>query len=107
MTLHLKRGDLLPALEVTITNADTGVPVNLATATSVRIIGTRNWVALFNDTTPTRDNPAGKVTHTWLAAETAVAGRIAIEVEVTWPGGMVQTFPPAGYLAVDVGPDLG
>ncbi len=81
--------------------------MNLASATAVRVIGKRGVTSAFIDGNPTRDNTAGKVTHTWLAAETAAAGRIAVEVEVTWPGGAIQTFPPGSYLAVDVVDDLG
>ncbi len=103
--MRIKRGDTLPALVINLTDGD--VAVNLTSATAVKVIGKRGTVAAFTDTNPTRDNPAGKVTHTWLAAETAIAGRIAVEVEVTWPGGAPQTFPNSGYLVVTIVDDLG
>lgn len=40
------------------------------------------------------------------AADTAAAGTFAVEVEVTYSGGAVQTFPEVGYIIVTVTEDL-
>ncbi len=103
--MRMKRGDTKPDFIANLTDND--APVDLTAATAVRVIGKRGTVSAFIDTAPTRDNAAGKVTHLWAAAQTAEVGRIACEIEVTWPGGGVQTFPPGSYLAVDVVDDLG
>ncbi len=103
--MRMKRNDTKPDLVITLT--DNNVPIDLTAATSVRVIATHRGQLAFDDTSPTLDRPAGKVTHMWLATETALSGRIWFEVEVTWSGGAVQTFPTRGYLYADVVDDLG
>lgn len=95
----MKTGDTLPDLVVNLT--DNGTPVDLTAASSVVINATLGPDVLFTDTSPTIDADAGKVTHTWAAAETANPGRVWFEVVVTWPSGE-QTFPDKGQLAVDI-----
>lgn len=101
MTLEIKRGDTLPPLTITLT--DDGA-VDLTAAQSIRVIGTRAGVEVF-DRTATGD-AAGVVVMDFQTGDTDTVGRILVEVEVTWDDG-VQTFPPDTYLAVDVTPDLG
>lgn len=107
-TMTIKRGDLLPALTITLTdgvdaNGDP-VPVDLTPATTVRVIGFLDNSLLFNR--GVTGNAQGVVTMPWQAGDTDVAGDIYLEVEVTWPGSLPQTFPPDGYEVVHVMQDL-
>ena len=102
--MRIKRGDKKPDLVIDCTND--GVPVNLTTATSVRVIAKRGLTTVFIDTAPTRDNVNGIVTHAWAGTETDTAGRLMCEVEVTWPSAKLQTFPAFGALPVDIEADL-
>lgn len=88
--MKLYRNDLKPDLVVTLT--DGGTPINLTTATSVRVIGVKSGATLFNRTTT--GTSAGVVTMPWEVGDTDEAGRIYVEVEVTWPGNKPQTFRP-------------
>src|SRR6478752_7118996 len=101
--MRLKQHDTAPALRATVTDADTGMPVDFTPATGVKVIGKRNGVAVFSRAATTKTN-LGVVTMLWQVGDTATAGLISIEIETTWPDGTVQTFPPAGYLQVLVTP---
>lgn len=103
--MRIKRGDTKPDLVIDLT--DNGLPLSLATAGSIRVIGRLNETTLFNDTAPTVNALNGVVTHRWLPAQTANTGRVLVEVEVTWGDLSVQTFPEVGYLLVQIDPDLG
>ncbi len=108
--MRIKRGDLLPALTATLTDTPTGgvtTPVNLTTATSIRVIGRRAGAVTNLFDRAATGTSGGVVTMQWQAADTAVAGRIWVELEVTWPGAKPQTFPVRGQLPVDVYDDFG
>jgi hypothetical protein len=101
----MKTGDRKPDFVMAL--LDNGIPLtNLASATSVRMVGVRGLVTVFTDNAPGRDNVLATLTHVWGATETLVPGRIMIEGVVTWPGGYEQTFPPEGALPVDIEDDL-
>lgn len=105
----LKRGDTKPDLTITLRDGDT--PINLTTATAVKVIAKRERVGggtdpVFNRAA-TSANSSGVVTMLWQTADTATPGTLLIEVEVTWPGPYTQTFPADGYLRVTITRDLG
>jgi hypothetical protein len=43
----------------------------------------------------------------WDPADTATSGTLYGEIEVTGPGGAVQTWPPIGTFQMRIGADLG
>lgn len=94
--------DTLPALTITCT--DNGAAVDLSTATSIKVIGTRADTGATVFSRAVTGTAQGVVTMTWLAADTANVGEIQVEVEVTWPTG-VQTFRPSNN--VQIVADLG
>lgn len=105
-TFRIKQHDLEPPLQIDLSGS-TG---DLNGVVSWKVIGKRGTTVVFTDTAP--DHAVGTpttalVTHHWVAGETDVVGVINIEVEVTWPTGRPQTFPPAGYNQVKVTADLG
>lgn len=106
-TAYIKRGDQTPALLITLTDA--GTPVDLSAANGIRLI-VRDG--------PDSGNPAiidaallgrptnGALTYQWAPQDTARAGRFKAEVEVTWSGGVRQTFPVSDYAEIVIVPDL-
>ena len=102
--LTMKQFDVLPPISISCTID--GAPVDLTTATAIRVIGSRNGAQAFSYLSPYRSG-GGIVTAAWQAADTAVAGMIALEVEVTWPGGGITTFPAHGALLINVERGLG
>ncbi|MGI8682027.1 MAG: hypothetical protein ACR2JO_07845 [Mycobacteriales bacterium] len=89
--MRMFRGDLLPDLQITCTDND--APVDLTTATGIRVIGVTAGKVLFDRAVT--GTASGLVTMVWETADTAAPGRVAVEVEVTWPGVRPQTFRPA------------
>ena len=95
MTLTMSTGDLKPDLEVTLSSPDEAVDVS--TATAVRVIGKQAGAILFDrdladGVTAVAVGDTSVVTMEWEAGDTDVPGRIYVEVEVTWPGTLPQTF---------------
>lgn len=90
------RGDLKPDLEITLT--DDRTPVNLTTAASIRVIGTRNGTVAFDRAAT--GNTAGVIVMPWQTGDTSTVGRISVEVEVTWPGAKPQTFRPTSVVDI-------
>lgn len=100
--LHIKQHDTAPPVQITVT--EWGKRVDLTRAAQIRLLGTLNGVLVL-DRLVTGD-AAGVIKYDWQAGETDVTGRMQIEVEVTWLDGHVQTFPPRGYLPVEIEADL-
>lgn len=100
-----KRGDTAPALVITC--LDDNVAVDLTTATSMRLVGTRDGGTTIAIDAAVTGNAQGVVTYDLDAADTETTGTLRLEVEVTWPDGRKQSFPASGYLTLRVEPDLG
>lgn len=93
--MKIKRGDLKPDLVIDLTDDpdDSGerVPFDPSAAESIRIIGVRGTAVVF-DRTPTSQT-GSELRMEWTPGDTAVVGRIFLEVEITWPGDKPQTVP--------------
>lgn len=100
---HVKRNDTQPRLKIVCTS--NGNPVALSGAASIRVLGMLNGAALF-DHAVTGAGDDGIVAVTLDPSDTEKAGRVQVEVEVTWAAGQVQTFPPDGYLIMKISADL-
>jgi len=99
---HMKQDDLLPTM--TITCLDDTTPVNLTTASSIAIKGKQGGTLVFSKAVT--GNASGEVVLVWSGTDTATAGQLYVEVEVTWPGAKPQTFPASGYQLVQINADL-
>lgn len=110
MSVHMdrKRGDLAPPFIVDLTSNDE--PVDLSTATAIKVIGWRDNVLLFSRSVsvPTgAEATAGTVTMAWQPTDVDTWADLYVEVEVMWPGSKPQTFPDDGYFVIHVHQDLG
>lgn len=108
-TMVIKRGDLWPSLEVTLTGTDedTGEvgPVDLTGATSVQAVAVQNGVRIIERAVS--GSSSGVVTMPWEAGDTDAIGYIRFEFVVTWPNGKEQTFPQGDVVRVRVALDNG
>lgn len=98
--MRLKAGDTTPSVTIACIDGDSAV--NLTSAASVAVVGTKGGETIFTDTTPTVTAATGLVTHRWTAPETDDPGRLWLEVRVVWGDLRPQTFPPFGKLPVDI-----
>ena len=101
--LQVKRGDTAPPMTLTLT--DDGVPVDLSSATRIRVIAVAGGTAVIDDP-GLSGSDVGVVVRPWLPAETATVQEYQVEVKVTWPDTTIRTFPADGALTVRVVPDL-
>lgn len=114
---RIKRGDRAPALRLQLLDATT--PVNLTSATAVRLLLANDAGALVVDEAMAVDSGQGDVPapgattgrgwcqYAWQVGDTDVAAVLRLEVEVTWADGTKQTFPPDSTALVYVSADLG
>lgn len=102
-----KRGDTRTALKATLLSAK-GVPEDL-TGAHVRVMmaapDSTNLVvdreALIYDAS------AGVVLVVWDPSEVQVAGTFRAEFEVRYPDGKIESYPNAGFIPVNIVPDMG
>jgi hypothetical protein len=104
--LVIRKGDTKPVLSYTCTDS-AGAAVNItgATVTFVMRAITATGPAV-NAAATIVSGPAGTVSYTFTANDTAVAGPYAGEFHVTFGDGTKQTFPGDGYLEILVEEDL-
>jgi hypothetical protein len=97
MATEYKTGDSYPPIRGTVKD-NTGAAVAISTATTVRMIAKRvggtetvtgATVKLDDGSTPLR----GRWEYQLATSDLAVAGDYEVELEVTWPGGKIETFP--------------
>lgn len=106
--LNLKRGDLEPAVRVSLAFSD-GSPVPLASVIEIRfrMADVLTRAEIFSRAAQVDGDPAlGQVVYVWQPGDTDIAGVYYAEFEVIWPGSRPQTYPPQGYLTVSIEPVL-
>lgn len=99
--LNLKKGDLLPAypMDVSDTNGIVDLTGCTVTATMENAAGTN----IFTDVTATVTDAAnGQVEYRWVASDTNTVGAFYIEFKVTTPGGKPYTVPAAFKAKVNI-----
>jgi len=96
----IKRGDTSPSIAFDLMSG--GAAVDL-TGAAVKFIMANK----INAAATIEDAVAGTVRYDWQAGDTAVTGAFKAEFEVTFPGGLVETFPNAEYILVEILADLG
>lgn len=106
MPRDIKRGDREPRFEMDISSPGS----NLGLVVGWKLMFKRgstvtNYVPTV--TVDAADSSKAVVSHTWAAADTNTVGVTYVEVEATWPGGGVQTFPTKDTDYFRILPDLG
>lgn len=102
-TFYLKTGDTSPALIYTLSPSSTDltgatVRFNMRSHSGVKI--SRAAAVVVTETgTPT-------VRYNWQPSDTDTAGYYTAEFEVTWPGGIIETFPNVDYIRVTITEDI-
>lgn len=104
----INRGDQQPPLLINLT--DDGLPVDLSSATNIRMIvrdGPDSGNPPIIDVTLPGRPVDGVLMYNWLPTDTSRAGKFKVQVEVTWPGALKQTFPLGGYADLEIVANLG
>lgn len=91
-----------------VTQTDTFQPINLSTATTVRLLLKDQAGASTGGGTCTITNATlGEVSYTTQTADVTAVRVWNAEYEITFPAGRILTVPASGYFTVEVTPDLG
>lgn len=102
----IKKDDLEPALNATLSLVADGTPLDLTDAVSVAFRMWRQRVTggayKASGAATIVDAAAGTVRYTWAAGDTSEAGDFLAEFVVTWAGSRPQTVPTAGAIHVRV-----
>lgn len=103
MTAYIKRGALLPELELTATKKDpvTGIvsPVDLTLADTVTVVlwnVSRTGSTVITGDATDVDFENGVCKYTWQTGDTDVPGDYHVELVVVWPGSLPEYFPTGG-----------
>lgn len=99
----MKRGDLFPDLRILITSGDPAF--NPDAIASVRVAGAIDGTVVFDRAaTPAAVEGGVLITMPFEATDTDEAGRVVVEVELTWPGNKTQTIRTGNHLLIT--PDI-
>ncbi len=99
---RMKQGDLLPVLEVQLT--DGGTPIDLTNAASLTFV-MRSRAAVLVHAAMSRADQAtypGVARYEWAPGDTDQVGSFDAEIRVVWPDGKPQTFPASAYFGVEI-----
>jgi len=106
MAFYIKQNDTRPIISATLIDGD-GSSVNLDGATVAFKMRKVGATASTVDAAATiADATKGKVTYTWVAADTATVGEYEGEFQVTYAGGGIQTFPNNKYIEIEITDDI-
>jgi hypothetical protein len=106
--LTIKQDDTYPPLSAVLSDAEG--PVDLSAAIDIKVFLQGPALPLISGTCiADADQVAnkGKMTHTWLPAETATVGIYEGEIQVKWTASQIQTFPNDDTFEVEIVADLG
>ena len=106
MTFFVKQNDTSPKLAATLKDGN-GQVVDV-TGASVRFhMAKLNSSTVITDASATVTNgSAGTVEYAWTASDTASIGTFCGEFEVTFPTGLIETYPNSGYISIQITDDI-
>lgn len=106
MTFYIKRNDTSPAIEAQLQD-DTGAAINITGATvRFHMQSAASGEVVVNEVASIVTPLTGVVRYDWAAEDTATAGQFAVEWQVTYSDGSIETFPNNGNAWVQITPDL-
>lgn len=102
MSLIFVQGDTSPSITTTLTEEETGDPLDLSNATGVRFQMRKGDDRRYtvNGEAQILDPVHGKCAYSWGANDLSVPGEYQFQWEVTYIGGRIQTTAPVETLVI-------
>jgi hypothetical protein len=106
MAFFLKQNDTSPSIRAKLVDGS-GVTVNLA-GCAIRFHMRPGFGGAIKVDAPASviDSATGVVQYNWAPADTDVVGQFIGEFEVTFPGGIIETFPNYTNLQITISPEI-
>jgi hypothetical protein len=101
----MKRGDTAPDFRIQCIG-NLGVPLDLTDATA-KLLMKKPGGQVLNEALVVEAGTQGFVNRAWVADDLDQSGCYLCEVEITYPGGAIQTVPAWGHIKLYVSEDLG
>lgn len=106
MAFYIKQNDTSPYLLATLKDGN-GNLIDLTAATvNFHMRATGSSTATVDASAIVVDEDAGTVKYEWVTGDTATSGIYEAEFEVTYSGGVIETFPNDGYIRIVVTDDV-
>ena len=104
-TFRIKKGDTAPPIAVQIMKESDNLPLDITSSTVTfsmyRTLDT-STLKVSAAAGSIVDGSNGKIQYSWIGADTDAPGSYSAEFTVTLPSGKIATFPPEGYILVEV-----
>ena len=101
----LKQNDTAPPYTATLKDAD-GVAVNISGATLLFLMRKKGGSVKVNAAADIVSAVLGTISYTWAADDLDTVGEFEVEIQVTFSGGTVRTFPSDGYNRIIITDDI-
>lgn len=101
----IKRNDTVPTLQL-VCERPAGTPKDLTGASARFHLKNSAGTVIVDQPAAITDAVNGVVEYAWAPTDTATAGYFQFEVEVTYSGGEIETFPQEGNLVLKVYEDI-
>ena len=102
----IKENDTSPTFQRTLTDAS-GTAVNLSGATVIfKMYDQMRTTQVISATATLVDATNGVISYTFQTADTVTPGWYWVELEVTFSGGAVETYPNSGYISLLISKEL-
>ena len=105
-SFNIKQNDTSPTLSVVVADSS-GTAINITGASVLFKMRAVNSSSLKVNSSATITNASnGAVSYTFSASDTNTAGLFQGEFQVTFSGGLIETFPNSEYISINVLDDL-
>jgi len=106
MTFYIKQNDTRPILSATLVNSDGSVPDLTGSTVVFKMRKLGESSAKVDAAAAITGATTGDVQYTWIGANTDTVGSYEGEIQVTFAGGGVQTYPNSKYIEIEIVDDI-
>lgn len=95
------KNDRKPSLALTLKRSGAAVDLTTATSVAIRLVNETTGVLKFSTNATISGASTGEITYSWGATDLDTVGQYKIEVQITWPTALLETFDTGLRLEVN------